>query len=70
MQKVSHPDKYQEVAFFGDFFKKDQFSGKAGKYIGIGLIAVGCIMIFDKIVIPQSFYGFHADSNRDPAFNE
>ncbi len=53
LHKVSHPDKQQEVTFLGDFFRKNQFSGKAGKILGIGLIAVGCIMIFDKIVMPQ-----------------
>jgi TM2 domain-containing membrane protein YozV len=53
LHKVSNPDKQQEVTFIGDFFRENQFSGKAGKYLGIGLIAVGCIMIFDKILLPQ-----------------
>lgn len=50
---VSHPDKNQEVTFLSNFFKENQFSGKAGKILGIGLIAVGGIMIFDKILMPQ-----------------
>lgn len=53
LQKVSHPEKYQESVLFRDIFRENQFSGKAGKYLGIGLIAVGFIMIFDKIVLPQ-----------------
>lgn len=53
LQKVSHPDKYQESVFFSDIFRESQFSGKAGKYLGLGLVVIGCIMIFDKIVLPQ-----------------
>lgn len=53
MHKVSHPEKQEEKTFLGDFFRENQFSGKAGKILGIGLIAVGSIMIFDKIVMPQ-----------------
>jgi len=53
LHKVSNPDQPQEATFIGDFFRENQFSGKAGKYVGIGLIAVGSIMIFDKIVMPQ-----------------
>lgn len=53
MHKVSNPEKQQEVTFLGDFFRENQFSGKAGKILGIGLIAVGCILIFDKIALPQ-----------------
>lgn len=54
MHKVSNPDKQQqEVTFLGDFFREKQFSGKTGKILGIGLIVVGCIMLFDKILMPQ-----------------
>jgi TM2 domain-containing membrane protein YozV len=53
LHKVSHPDKQQNGTFLGDFFRENHFPGKAGKFLGIGLIAVGCIMIFDKIVMPQ-----------------
>lgn len=54
MHKVANPEKpQQDVTFIGDFFRENQFSGKAGKFLGIGLIAVGCIMIFDKILLPQ-----------------
>ncbi len=52
LHKVSNPDTHQEVTFLTNFFKENHFSGKAGKYIGIGLVAVGCLMIFDKIVMP------------------
>jgi len=54
LHKVSNPDKQQDSStFLTDFFKESQFSRKAGKYLGIGLIAIGCIMIFDKIALPQ-----------------
>ena len=54
LHKVSKPDKQQESStFLTDFLRENQFSRKAGKYLGIGLIAIGCIMIFDKIALPQ-----------------
>jgi len=54
LHKVSNPDKLQDSStFLADFFQESQFSRKAGKYLGIGLIAIGCIMIFDKIALPQ-----------------
>ncbi len=51
--KISHPEKYQDPAWIEGFFKGDQFSGKAGKYLGIGLVLVGCIMILQRIIMPQ-----------------
>ncbi|HHV65280.1 MAG TPA: hypothetical protein GXX46_09440 [Peptococcaceae bacterium] len=55
---VSNPEKRPETTFLGDFFRENQFSGKAGKYLGIGLIAVGIIMIMEKIVLPQIAFFF------------
>lgn len=57
--RVSNPTENQEDkenqgnTIFLEFFQKNQVSGKVGKYLGIGLIVVGSIMIFDKIVMPQ-----------------
>jgi TM2 domain-containing membrane protein YozV len=53
LQKISRPQAYKDVTFLGNFFQEGQFSGKAGKYIGIGLIAAGCLIILDKIVMPE-----------------
>lgn len=52
---VSNPTDKQENSntIFGEFFKKSQQSGKVTKILGIGLIIVGLIMIFDKIVMPE-----------------
>lgn len=52
-------EKQQEATFLGDFFRENQFSGKAGKILGTGLIAVGCILIFDKIALPQIEFFFN-----------
>ncbi|KUO65870.1 MAG: hypothetical protein APF84_01025 [Gracilibacter sp. BRH_c7a] len=51
--RISNPNENQGEAIFGEFFKKNQLSGKVGKILGVGLIVVGFIMIFDKIVMPQ-----------------
>ncbi len=52
--RISNPnEKQNDNIIFGEFFRKNQISGKVGKYLGIGLIVVGSIMIFDKIVMPQ-----------------
>ena len=53
--RVSNPNEIQEHGntIFMELFQKNQISGKIGKYLGIGLIVVGSIMIFDKIVMPQ-----------------
>lgn len=53
LHRVTNPSSYQEVTFMENFIRQNQFSKKAGKYLGIGLIAVGFIMIFDKILMPQ-----------------
>lgn len=56
LHQDSNPSRKPEATFLGDFFRENHFSGKAGKYLGIGLIAVGLILIFDKIVLPQIAY--------------
>lgn len=53
MHKVSQPGQVQDSTFLSTFFKENQFSGKAGKILGAGLILIGVIMIFDRIVLPQ-----------------
>jgi len=53
LQKVAHPEKCQEEAVIEGLFREADFSGKAGKYLGIGLIVIGVIMILGKIVLPQ-----------------
>jgi hypothetical protein len=52
-RKYPIPTNIHESVFFSDIFRESQFSGKAGKYLGLGLVVIGCIMIFDKIVLPQ-----------------
>lgn len=54
--RVSNPSENNEDkgnTFFVEFFQKSQLSGKVGKILGVALIVVGFIMIFDKIVMPQ-----------------
>ncbi len=52
--RISNPnEKQSDNIIFGEFFRNNQISGKVGKYLGVGLIVVGSIMIFDKIVMPQ-----------------
>lgn len=53
LHKVSQPGQVQDSTFLSTFFKENQFSGKAGKILGAGLILIGVIMIFDRIVLPQ-----------------
>lgn len=51
--KITNPGYGEGETIIGEFIKLNQLSGKAGKILGIGLILVGSIMIFDKIVMPQ-----------------
>ncbi len=53
LHKVSNPKTYHEATFMENFIQQNQFSRKAGKYLGIGLVAVGLIMIFNSILMPQ-----------------
>ncbi|MCM1567622.1 MAG: hypothetical protein NC238_17070 [Dehalobacter sp.] len=53
MHKVNHPGKQQTPTYFNGIFRDSQLSEKAGKYLGIGLIVVGCLMVLNKIVMPS-----------------
>lgn len=53
MHKVNNPEKEQKPTYFGTMFRDNQLSGKAGKYLGIGLIVVGALMVLNKIIMPQ-----------------
>lgn len=53
MHKINQPEKEQKPTYLGSVFRDNQLSGKAGKYLGIGLIVVGALMVLNKIVMPQ-----------------
>ncbi|UWG96359.1 hypothetical protein LPY66_15865 [Dehalobacter sp. DCM] len=53
MHKVNQPEKEQSITYLGSIFRENQLSGKAGKYLGIALIIIGCLMVLNKIVMPQ-----------------
>ncbi|NLM21497.1 MAG: hypothetical protein GX207_07095 [Peptococcaceae bacterium] len=53
LHRVSNADKLQDTAYLESYFPAGELSGKAGKYIGIGLVVVGCLMILERIVLPQ-----------------
>lgn len=50
---ISDPGKPQESTLLGDLIRDNQFSVKTGKYLGMGLIAIGCILIFNNIIMPE-----------------
>ncbi|NLO97642.1 MAG: hypothetical protein GX091_06190 [Peptococcaceae bacterium] len=52
LHRVSNPDKSQDL-FSAGAFVNGNLSGKAGKYLGIALVVIGCIMILERIVFPQ-----------------
>ncbi|NLL52508.1 MAG: hypothetical protein GX248_07390 [Peptococcaceae bacterium] len=53
LHRVSNADKFQDSASLKSYFPAGELSGKAGKYIGIGLVVIGCLMILERIVLPQ-----------------
>jgi len=55
LHRVSNPDKYTEAegSFAGNFLRDNKINSKTGKYIGIGLVVVGCVLILNRIIMPQ-----------------
>ncbi len=53
MHRVADTERKDEPTFIGDFIKEGQLTKKTGKFAGIGLIAIGVIMILNQIVLPH-----------------